>query len=181
MGVNEKEFIRNEVIPFLESQGHTHVSSKTSRFHDGCSGFLSGYLCNYNNSNSSNINSWVGTSYCDEFIQEIDILSIKANTLYVSEVKSILDQKHLQQAIGQIIMHRYALIYIHDIDIRYQIIFPNVGFKKLEYCNGDDFSDVFKNIMRNYSSHSCNNNRNILSNNFTEFMYKALKITFLVI
>lgn len=176
MSITEKDFIYNEVIPFLESHGHMCINPKIDRIH-GSSGFLSGKLSKYYSTNSNKSNSWVGSSYCDEFIQEIDLLSVKNNILYVSEVKSVLNQKHLQQAIGQIILHKYALIYVHDIEIRYYIIFPKVSYKKLEYCSNEVFNDIFKKLMND----SDYNNFRYLSDNFTMFMEKAFNIEFLMI
>ncbi len=60
---------------------------------------------------------------CDEFSQEVDILSSKDGSLFVTEVKNIVNHHQLQTAIGQLILHKFG--YRKKTDkVIYQIVFP---------------------------------------------------------
>lgn len=61
---------------------------------------------------------------CDEFSQEIDILSKKDGFLFVTEVKNIVNHHQLQTAIGQLILHKFGYRKTDSDKIVYQIVFP---------------------------------------------------------
>ena len=61
---------------------------------------------------------------CDEFSQEVDILSKKDGVLFVTEVKNIVNHHQIQTAIGQLILHKFGYKKINSGKIVYQIVFP---------------------------------------------------------
>jgi Holliday junction resolvase-like predicted endonuclease len=76
---------------------------------------------------------------CDEFSQEVDILSTKDGFIFVTEVKNIVNHHQIQTAIGQIILHKFAYRKIDTDKIIYQIVFPD-KFREYRYFS-QDFMD----------------------------------------
>lgn len=61
---------------------------------------------------------------CNEFSQEVDILSTREEFLFVTEIKNIVNHHQLQTAIGQIILHKYGYRKKDTSNVIYQIVFP---------------------------------------------------------
>ncbi len=61
---------------------------------------------------------------CDEFSQEVDVLSMKDGILYVTEVKNIVNHHQLQTAIGQLILHKFGYKEKDPGKTVYQMVFP---------------------------------------------------------
>jgi len=74
---------------------------------------------------------------CEEFSQEVDILSTKDGTTYITEVKNIVNHHQIQTGIGQMILHKYGYKEKDKGNIIYQIAFPK-KFSRYRY-----FSDKF--------------------------------------
>lgn len=74
---------------------------------------------------------------CDEFSQEVDILSTKDSITYITEVKNVVNHHQIQTGIGQIILHKYGHKGEDKGNIVYQIVFPK-EFSKYRY-----FSSIF--------------------------------------
>lgn len=75
---------------------------------------------------------------CDEFSQEVDILSTKSGIVYVTEVKNIVNHHQLQTAIGQLILHKFGYRK-NQKKVIYQIAFPE-KYRGYRYFS-QDFSD----------------------------------------
>jgi len=72
---------------------------------------------------------------CDEFGQEVDVLSTKDGFVYVTEVKNIVNHHQLQTTIGQLILHKFG--YRKKTDkVIYQIVFPE-KYKSYRYFSRD--------------------------------------------
>lgn len=106
----EKRFQDQEVIPYLEKEGHKILTADTR-------------------------------TKCDEFSQEVDILSIKDGVTYITEVKNIVNHHQIQTGIGQLILHRYGKREKDKGDIIYQIVFPK------EFMSYRYFSPGFTNYL----------------------------------
>lgn len=79
-------------------------------------------------------------SKCPEFSQEVDIKSSKDGLTYITEIKNVVNHHQLQTAIGQIILHNYALR--NKNDVVYQIVFPQ-KFQSWRYFS-QEFLDYLK-------------------------------------
>ena len=101
----EKRFQDNEVISYLEQQGHRILRSDTR-------------------------------TKCEEFSQEVDILSEKDGTIYITEVKNVVNHHQIQTGIGQIILHKYGYRKKDKGNIIYQIVFPK-KFSEYRYFSPD--------------------------------------------
>lgn len=73
---------------------------------------------------------------CDEFSQEVDILSTKDGFLFVTEVKNIVNHHQIQTAIGQLILHKFGYRKIYSDKIIYQIVFP-MKYRNYRYFSQD--------------------------------------------
>lgn len=78
---------------------------------------------------------------CDEFSQEVDILSTKDGVFFVTEVKNIVNHHQLQTAIGQLLLHKFGYKKINYDKIIYQIVFPK------QYSGYRYFSQDFLNYL----------------------------------
>lgn len=82
---------------------------------------------------------------CDEFSQEVDILSTKDGFVYVTEVKNIVNHHQLQTAIGQIMLHKYGYRKIATEKIIYQIVFPE-KYRDYRYFSQDFINHLDKEL-----------------------------------
>lgn len=73
---------------------------------------------------------------CDEFSQEVDVLSTKDGFLILTEVKNIVNHHQLQTAIGQLILHKFGYRKADCDKIVYQIVFPK-KYREYRYFSRD--------------------------------------------
>ncbi|MEK7449082.1 MAG: hypothetical protein AAB019_06320 [Planctomycetota bacterium] len=73
---------------------------------------------------------------CNEFSQEVDVLSTKNGFIYITEVKNIVNHHQLQTSIGQIILHKFGYREKDKGNIIYQIVFPK-KFSEYTYFSSD--------------------------------------------
>lgn len=110
----EKQFQDNDVISFLEKQGHRIIRSGTR-------------------------------TKCDEFSQEVDILSTKDRFIFITEVKNIVNHHQIQTGIGQMILHKFGYRKRDKESIIYQIAFPK-KFIDYRYFSSDFIDYLDKNM-----------------------------------
>lgn len=82
---------------------------------------------------------------CEEFSQEVDILSTKDSLTYITEVKNIVNHHQIQTGIGQMILHKYGYREKDKGNIIYQIVFPK-KFDKYRYFSSDFIDYLDKNL-----------------------------------
>src|SRR3989304_3982956 len=73
---------------------------------------------------------------CEEFSQEVDILSTKDEFIFITEVKNIVNHHQIQTGIGQIILHKFGYRKRDEGNIIYQIVFPK-RFANYRYFSVD--------------------------------------------
>ena len=73
---------------------------------------------------------------CDEFTQEVDVLSTKDGIVFITEVKNIVNHHQIQTGIGQIILHKFGYRKIDKGNVIYQIVFPK-KFAGYRYFSSD--------------------------------------------
>jgi len=101
----EKRFQDENVISFLEKQGHKIIRKETR-------------------------------TKCNEFSQEVDILSTKGDFIFVTEVKNIVNHHQIQTGIGQLVLHKFGYRKKNKGNVIYQIVFP-MKFSKYRYFSSD--------------------------------------------
>jgi len=110
----EKRFQDQEVVSFLEKEGHRIITDGTR-------------------------------TTCDEFSQEVDILSVKDDTIFITEVKNVVNHHQLQTGIGQMMLHKFAYRNIDKHKIIYQIVFPKT-FAEYRYFSSDFMEYLHKEL-----------------------------------
>lgn len=73
---------------------------------------------------------------CEEFSQEVDILSTKDGVVFVTEVKNIVNHHQIQTGIGQMVLHKFGYRKRNKDNIIYQIVFPK-KFAEYRYFSAD--------------------------------------------